>query len=168
MISDCWTASAARSLSRRIRKAIAMHRSPTARARASNASSSPRLARSTSSRCTSASSITAPSGLGRTGEGVGTPDGSISHTGDRTVALRAGRTGLRLVYNSPMRHIGAYEAKTHLPRLLDEVEAGESITITKHGRPVAVLVPARRERDAAAAAAGALISFRRRHSLGGV
>jgi prevent-host-death family protein len=40
-----------------------------------------------------------------------------------------------------MRLIGAYEAKTHLPRLLDEVEKGERITITKHGRPVAVLVP---------------------------
>jgi prevent-host-death family protein len=39
--------------------------------------------------------------------------------------------------------IGAYEAKTHLPRLLDEVERGGSITITKHGRAVARLVPAR-------------------------
>ncbi|MEL4357202.1 MULTISPECIES: type II toxin-antitoxin system Phd/YefM family antitoxin [unclassified Luteococcus] len=37
--------------------------------------------------------------------------------------------------------IGSYEAKTHLPRLLDEVEAGASYTITKHGRPVAKLVP---------------------------
>lgn len=37
--------------------------------------------------------------------------------------------------------IGAYEAKTHLPRLLAEVEAGDSVTITKHGRPVARLVP---------------------------
>ncbi len=41
-----------------------------------------------------------------------------------------------------MRTIGAYEAKTHLPRLLDEVAAGDEITITKHGVPVAVLVPA--------------------------
>ncbi len=40
-----------------------------------------------------------------------------------------------------MRTIGAYEAKTHLPRLLDEVAKGERITITKHGHPVAVLVP---------------------------
>jgi prevent-host-death family protein len=40
-----------------------------------------------------------------------------------------------------MRTIGAYEAKTHLPRLLDEVANGERITITKHGHPVAVLVP---------------------------
>jgi prevent-host-death family protein len=37
--------------------------------------------------------------------------------------------------------IGAYEAKTHLPRLLAEVEAGDTVTITKHGRPVARLVP---------------------------
>lgn len=40
-----------------------------------------------------------------------------------------------------MRTIGAYEAKTHLPRLLDEVAAGETIVITKHGVPVARLVP---------------------------
>jgi prevent-host-death family protein len=41
-----------------------------------------------------------------------------------------------------MSEVGAYEAKTHLPRLLDRVAKGERITITKHGRPVAVLVPA--------------------------
>ncbi len=40
-----------------------------------------------------------------------------------------------------MRRIGAYEAKTHLSRLLDEVARGETITITKHGVPVAMLVP---------------------------
>jgi prevent-host-death family protein len=40
------------------------------------------------------------------------------------------------------RTIGAFEAKTHLSRLLDEVEKGDSVTITKHGRPVARLVPA--------------------------
>jgi prevent-host-death family protein len=40
-----------------------------------------------------------------------------------------------------MRTIGSYEAKTHLPRLLDEVAAGETITITKHGVPVAELRP---------------------------
>lgn len=41
-----------------------------------------------------------------------------------------------------MKTVGAYEAKTHLPRLLDEVANGETITITKHGVPVARLVPA--------------------------
>jgi prevent-host-death family protein len=38
--------------------------------------------------------------------------------------------------------IGADEAKTHVPRLLDEVAAGWSYTITKHGVPVALLLPA--------------------------
>ncbi len=37
--------------------------------------------------------------------------------------------------------VGAYEAKTHLPRLLEQVEAGASFVITRHGRPVARLVP---------------------------
>ena len=37
--------------------------------------------------------------------------------------------------------VGAYEAKTHLSELLEKVEAGEEITITKHGTPVAKLVP---------------------------
>ena len=46
-----------------------------------------------------------------------------------------------------MKTVGAYEAKTHLPRLLDEVERGEKITITRHGRPIAYLVPAAVERD---------------------
>lgn len=40
-----------------------------------------------------------------------------------------------------MSRVGAYEAKTHLPRLLDEVEAGASITITRNGRSVARLTP---------------------------
>lgn len=38
--------------------------------------------------------------------------------------------------------VGSYEAKTHLPQLLDRVERGETIVITRHGRPVARLVPA--------------------------
>ena len=37
--------------------------------------------------------------------------------------------------------VGAYEAKTHLPALLERVARGEHITITKHGRPIARLVP---------------------------
>ena len=40
-----------------------------------------------------------------------------------------------------MREIQASEAKTHLPRLLDEVERGETIVITRHGRAIARLVP---------------------------
>jgi len=41
--------------------------------------------------------------------------------------------------------VGAYEAKTHLSELLEKVEAGEEITITKHGAPVARLVPVKKE-----------------------
>jgi prevent-host-death family protein len=45
-----------------------------------------------------------------------------------------------------MKTVGAYEAKTNFSRLLDEVTTGESITITRHGVPVARLVPASDER----------------------
>jgi prevent-host-death family protein len=38
--------------------------------------------------------------------------------------------------------VGAFEAKTHLSALLDRVAQGEEVVITKHGRPVARLVPA--------------------------
>ncbi len=40
-----------------------------------------------------------------------------------------------------MSTVGAYEAKTHLPRLLKQVEAGEIVTITRNGRPIARLTP---------------------------
>ena len=37
--------------------------------------------------------------------------------------------------------IGSYQAKTHLAQLLERVAEGETITITRHGVPVAALVP---------------------------
>lgn len=40
-----------------------------------------------------------------------------------------------------MREVQASEAKTHLPQILDEVERGETVIITRHGRPIARLVP---------------------------
>ena len=40
-----------------------------------------------------------------------------------------------------IKEVGAFEAKTHLSRLLDEVAGGETIYITKHGRRVAELRP---------------------------
>ncbi|HZO56949.1 MAG TPA: type II toxin-antitoxin system prevent-host-death family antitoxin [Bryobacteraceae bacterium] len=40
-----------------------------------------------------------------------------------------------------METVGAFEAKTHLSTLLDRVAKGESITITRHGVPAAVLMP---------------------------
>ena len=68
-----------------------------------------------------------------------------------------------------MRRIGAYEAKTHLPRLLDEVAGGQPITITKHGVAIAVLgpvstPPARSTHDAITG----LRAFRRTHPLSGL
>ncbi|MGA7908161.1 MAG: type II toxin-antitoxin system prevent-host-death family antitoxin [Candidatus Sulfotelmatobacter sp.] len=40
-----------------------------------------------------------------------------------------------------MKQVGAFEAKNTLGTLLDRVEQGEEIVITRHGRPVARLVP---------------------------
>lgn len=41
-----------------------------------------------------------------------------------------------------MATVGSFEAKTKLAELLDRVEAGETVTITRRGKPVAKLVPA--------------------------
>ena len=40
-----------------------------------------------------------------------------------------------------MQEIGAFEAKNTFGTLLDRVERGEEIVITRHGKPVARLVP---------------------------
>jgi prevent-host-death family protein len=40
-----------------------------------------------------------------------------------------------------MREIQSSEAKTRLPQLLDDVERGETVIITRHGRPIARIVP---------------------------
>ncbi len=40
-----------------------------------------------------------------------------------------------------MEFVGLFDAKTHLSALLERVARGEEITITKHGTPVALLVP---------------------------
>lgn len=52
-----------------------------------------------------------------------------------------------------MSNIGAFEAKTHLSALLDQVAKGEEITITRHGHPVARLVPVGRNQPERARAA---------------
>ena len=39
------------------------------------------------------------------------------------------------------KSVNVHEAKTHLSRLLEQVEAGEEITLCRAGRPVARLVP---------------------------
>ena len=40
-----------------------------------------------------------------------------------------------------MREVQASDAKTHLPQILDDVERGDTVVITRHGRAIARLVP---------------------------
>jgi prevent-host-death family protein len=49
--------------------------------------------------------------------------------------------------------VGAHDAKTHLAQLLDRVERGEEIVITRRGRAIARLSPAAPGHDVAAARA---------------
>ena len=44
-----------------------------------------------------------------------------------------------------MREVQATEAKSHLAQLLSAVERGETIAITRHGKPIAHLVPAEKQ-----------------------
>ena len=45
-----------------------------------------------------------------------------------------------------MTTVSAYEAKTHLPRLLRAAERGETVIITRHGKPVAQIGPVENQR----------------------
>ncbi len=68
-----------------------------------------------------------------------------------------------------METVGAYEAKTHLPKLLERVSKGERITITKHGIPVAVLQPPDPEKAVDTKSIIAeLRQLRNQHNLGGL
>ncbi|MDR0626714.1 MAG: type II toxin-antitoxin system prevent-host-death family antitoxin [Bifidobacteriaceae bacterium] len=62
--------------------------------------------------------------------------------------------------------VGTFEAKTHLSELLDRVDRGETITITRRGREVALLTPPGRRPEG-----GMVKAFQRLRSgmsLGGV
>lgn len=61
-----------------------------------------------------------------------------------------------------MRQIQASEAKTHLPELLDEVERGATLIITRHGKPIARLVPETDRRRSEVAETVARMQARRR------
>lgn len=63
-----------------------------------------------------------------------------------------------------MREIAASDAKTHLPQLLDEVERGEILVITRHGRPIARLIPEPDRRQEEIGAAIDAIRKRRRRA----
>jgi prevent-host-death family protein len=69
-----------------------------------------------------------------------------------------------------MLKIGAFEAKNRLGALLDRVEHGEEIVITRRGKPVAKLVPAGPSFDRAKArrAVAGLLEASRGVTLGGL
>lgn len=69
-----------------------------------------------------------------------------------------------------MREVGAFEAKNRLGQLLDWVERGEEVTITRRGKAVARLVPSRpgTGRDAARAAAQNIREMSKGVTLGGL
>lgn len=65
--------------------------------------------------------------------------------------------------------VGAFDAKTHFSSLLDKVEAGEEIVITRHGKSVARIVPeAAVARDRLVDVVAALKDLRKQTTLGGL
>jgi prevent-host-death family protein len=68
-----------------------------------------------------------------------------------------------------MASIGAFEAKTHFARLLERVASGEEIVITRHGTPVAKLMPVGgSSRERRRKAIDRLKEFCRGQTLGGL
>ena len=67
-----------------------------------------------------------------------------------------------------MQSIGAFHAKTHFSALLDQVEKGEEIIITKHGHPVARLIPMMPSRERVKQAVQHLKEFGRSNKLEGL
>jgi prevent-host-death family protein len=70
---------------------------------------------------------------------------------------------------APMITVGAFDAETNLSNLLDKVEAGEEVVITRHGKPVARLVSAGQiDRARASDAVEKLRELRKGSTLGGM
>jgi prevent-host-death family protein len=68
-----------------------------------------------------------------------------------------------------METIGAHEAKTQLSKLLERVRKGERITITRHGVPVAVLLPPEsQQKGDPGKNIRELRNFRKQHHLDGL
>jgi prevent-host-death family protein len=68
-----------------------------------------------------------------------------------------------------MKSVGTCRAETHLSALLERVERGEEVTITRHGKVVARLVPVRAvSRDRLESTVARLKAFRRGRRLGGL
>lgn len=66
--------------------------------------------------------------------------------------------------------VGAYDAKTHFSELLERVEQGEEVTITRHGSPVAKMIPVHRKttREKRREAIDAIRKLAQTNSLGGL
>lgn len=64
--------------------------------------------------------------------------------------------------------VGIYEAKNKLSELLDRVEAGEVIAITRHGKQIALLTPIHQERPSARQVIEHLRQIRKGSRLGGL
>ncbi|MGE3921190.1 MAG: type II toxin-antitoxin system Phd/YefM family antitoxin [Gammaproteobacteria bacterium] len=68
-----------------------------------------------------------------------------------------------------MNTVGAFEAKTHFSSLLKEVENGEQVLITKHGQPIAKLIPVQStSRKSVKNAITKLKAFNQKHTLGDI
>jgi prevent-host-death family protein len=68
-----------------------------------------------------------------------------------------------------MKTVGAYEAKTHLSRLLEQISKGERIVITRHGTAVAVLQKMESpEKSDPSSVIAEIREFREQHRLDGV
>jgi prevent-host-death family protein len=59
-----------------------------------------------------------------------------------------------------MRNVGIFEGKTHFSALIKDVQAGETIIVTKNGEPVAQIVPIPERRSEADAAMDRILSRR--------
>lgn len=67
-----------------------------------------------------------------------------------------------------METVGAFEAKTHLSKLLDRVAQGERILIERHGKPVAILQPIGSARRPVEEVIEDIKRFRKSHRLDGL
>jgi prevent-host-death family protein len=62
-----------------------------------------------------------------------------------------------------MQTIQASEAKTHFLRILDDVERGESVIISRHGKEVALISPkAQNDRERVQRAIDSILEIRKR------
>ncbi|MGE3075313.1 MAG: type II toxin-antitoxin system Phd/YefM family antitoxin [Dehalococcoidia bacterium] len=62
-----------------------------------------------------------------------------------------------------MKTVGVYEAKTHFAKLLHDVERGECVTITRHGKPIARLEPVGDDQQSRTDAIEAMREFAAQH-----